>query len=107
MALGHIHPNAACASSSQLLPQVLRRSLECKQSPSITAITTALLPPTLIAPCHPISPRSVPHSEEACRQYHRGRHSGGLTLGKFGPVLEHTQTLDGVIFGIELLTAPV
>jgi hypothetical protein len=30
MALGQIHPNAACASSSQLLPQVLRRSLECK-----------------------------------------------------------------------------
>jgi hypothetical protein len=30
MALDQIHPNAACASSSQLLPQVLRRSLECK-----------------------------------------------------------------------------
>jgi transposase len=32
MALGQIHPNAACASSSQLLPQVLRRSLECKHA---------------------------------------------------------------------------
>src|SRR5262249_34641192 len=31
MELGQIHPNAACASSSQLLPQVLRRSLERKQ----------------------------------------------------------------------------
>jgi putative transposase len=28
---GKTHPNAACASSSQLFPQVLRRSLECKQ----------------------------------------------------------------------------
>jgi putative transposase len=35
MTLGQIHPNAACASSSQLLPQVLRRSLECKQYTSI------------------------------------------------------------------------
>jgi transposase InsO family protein len=31
MALGQIHPNAAGASSSQRLPQVLRQSLECKQ----------------------------------------------------------------------------
>jgi putative transposase len=35
MAPGQIHPNAACASSSQLFPQVLRRSLECKQYTSI------------------------------------------------------------------------
>ena len=60
-----------------------------------------------IVHCRPISPRSVPHSEEAGRQNHLWRHSGGPALGKFGLVLEHTQTLDGLIFGIELLIAPV
>ena len=76
-------------------------------SPSITAINSALLPLIQIVHCDPISPRSVPHSEEAGRQYHLWRYSGGPALGKFGLVLEHTQTLDSLIFGIERLTAPV
>ena len=39
-----------------------------------------------IVHCRPISPRSVPHSEEAGRQTHLWRHSGGPALGKFGLV---------------------
>jgi putative transposase len=46
MAPGQIHPNAACDSSSQLLHQVLRRSLEWKQFTS--APFTGLLSDNLI-----------------------------------------------------------
>jgi hypothetical protein len=45
MALGQIHPNAACASSSQLLPQVLRRSLECKLRTLVGVMDHAAWPP--------------------------------------------------------------
>jgi hypothetical protein len=51
--------------------------------------------------------RSVSHSEEAGRQHHLWRHSSGLALGKFGSVLKHTQTLDGLVLGIIQLPSPV
>jgi hypothetical protein len=50
---------------------------------------------------------SVPHPEEAGRQHHLGRQRGGPALGKFGLVLQHAQTPDGLIFGIKYLPAPV